>query len=79
MDLSVRKQASVRAVIVDLLIPDRCLIIEADGADRSSARDLLRDDWLTERVFRILRLQNRDILANLPTCLAASAVHAPKH
>lgn len=69
MGLSVRRQAPIGPFIVDFLIPDHRLIIEADGGGHGPHRDASRDRWLAAQGFRILRLWNRDILTNLPGCL----------
>lgn len=79
MGLSVRRQAPIGPFIVDFLIPDHRLIIEADGGGHGSSHDVERDQWLTDRGFRILRLWNRGILTDLPACLDAIAAHAPEH
>ena len=79
MGLSVRRQAPIGPFIVDFLIPDHRLIIEADGFGHGSQRDLDRDRWLAEKGFRVLRLGNHDILKNLPACLDTIAAHTPEH
>lgn len=79
MGLSVRRQAPVGPFIVDFLIPDHRLIIEADGIGHGSPRDMDRDRWLAEKGFRVLRLWNREVLTNLPGCLDAIAAATPPH
>jgi very-short-patch-repair endonuclease len=69
MGLSVRRQAPVGPFIVDFLIPEHRLIIEADGSGHGGPRDQARDLWLADHGFRVLRLWNSDIRANLPGCL----------
>lgn len=73
MGLSVRRQAPVGPFIVDFLIPDHRLVIEADGAGHRGPRDANRDHWLASRGFSVMRLWNGDILTNLPGCLDAIA------
>ncbi|MFM7335410.1 MAG: endonuclease domain-containing protein [Tabrizicola sp.] len=77
--LSVRRQAPIGPFIVDFLIPDYRLVIEADGTGHGSQRDTDRDRWLSQKGFRVLRLGNRDILTNLPACLDTIAAHTPEH
>lgn len=79
MGLSVRRQAPIGPFIVDFLIPSHRLIIEADGSGHGGLRDLQRDIWLASKGFRVIRLWNRDILANLPGCLDRIAAHTPEH
>lgn len=79
MGLSVRRQAPIGPFIVDFLIPDHRLIIEADGSGHGSLRDIERDRWLAAKGFHVLRLWNGDILSDLPSCLDAIAAHAPQH
>lgn len=79
MGLSVRRQAPIGPFIGDFLIPDHRLIIEADGSGHGSQRDIERDQWLSQKGFRILRLPNRDVLTDLPACLEAIAALAPEH
>ena len=79
MGLSVRRQAPIGPFIVDFLIPEHRLIIEADGFGHGSVRDVARDAWLASKGFRVLRLWNRDVLTNLSGCLALIAAEAPKH
>jgi very-short-patch-repair endonuclease len=79
MGLSVRRQAPIGPFIVDFLIPDHRLIIEADGIGHGSQRDIERDQWFASKGFHILHLSNRDVLTNLPGCLDAIAAQTPKH
>jgi very-short-patch-repair endonuclease len=66
MGLSVRRQAPIGRFIVNFLIPDHRLIIEADcGGQCDSARTL----WLCAKGFRVLRLLNGEVLTDLPGCL----------
>ena len=79
MRLSVRRQAPVGPFIVDLLIPEHRLVIEADGMGHGSLRDVKRDKWLAAQGFRVLRPANRDVLTNLSGCLDAIAAQTPQH
>ncbi len=79
MGLKVRRQVPIGPFIVDFLIPDHRLIIEADGAGHGSPRDGARDAWLSAQGFRVLRLWNREVLNNLPGCLDLIAAETPKH
>lgn len=68
-----------RPFIVDLLIPEHRLVIEADGMGHGSLRDVKRDKWLAAQGFRVLRPANRDVLTNLSGCLDAIAAQTPQH
>jgi len=79
MGLKVRRQVPIGPFIVDFLIPEHHLIIEADGSGDGSLRDVRRDEWLTSQGFHTRRLWNRDILTNLPGCLDLIAHDTPEH
>jgi very-short-patch-repair endonuclease len=74
MGLSVRRQAPVGPYIVDFLIPEHRLVIEADGGGHGGVRDQARDRWLADHGFRILCLGYKDIRADLPGCLERVAL-----
>ncbi len=58
-----KRQQPIGAYIVDMVCFSKRLIIEADGGQHSeSARDAVRDRWLTTSGFRILRFWNHEIL-----------------
>ena len=69
MGLSVRRQAPVGSFIVDFLIPEHRLILEADGGGHGGSADERRDHWLESHGFRVLRFWNGDVLGNLDGCL----------
>ena len=69
LGLSVRRQAPVGPYIVDFLIPEHRLVIEADGGGHGGLRDFARDQWLCAQGFTVLRFWNHDVLVNLPGCL----------
>ena len=70
------RQESVGPYVVDFICREARLIVEADGSQHAdSPHDRMRDAWLTERGYRILRFWNAEIMANtacvLDTILAA--------
>jgi very-short-patch-repair endonuclease len=64
---SFRRQAPIGPYIVDFLCPDARLIIEIDGGQHAvqTNRDAVRDAWLREQGFVVLRFWNNDVLTNL--------------
>jgi very-short-patch-repair endonuclease len=50
------------------------LIIEVDGGQHAeNARDLMRDQWLRDHNYRILRFWNNDIMSNMDGVLETIA------
>lgn len=73
-----RRQVPIGPYIVDFLCLRHRLIVEADGPFHTAERDAVRDAWLAERGFRVLRFKNSQIDAKdevLGTIL--QAVEAP--
>ena len=63
--LKFKRQEQLGNYIVDFVCFEARLIVEADGGQHAeSARDVVRDAWLTEQGFRVLRFWNSDILGN---------------
>ena len=59
-----RRQAPIGPYIVDILCADRNLVIELDGSQHdASDRDAVRDRWLQDQGYRVLRVWNNDMLA----------------
>jgi len=69
MGLKIRRQVPLGPYIADFYCAEHRLIIEADGGGHGGPRDLARDQWLAGHGFRVLRLWNSDIRANLSGCL----------
>jgi len=68
-----RRQHSVGPFIVDFYCPLENLIIEVDGSSHdnptSSANDALRDAFMKKHGLRVLRVENKSILDDLPGVL----------
>jgi very-short-patch-repair endonuclease len=59
------RQESVGPYIADFVCRESRLIIEVDGGQHATEpRDPLRDRWLTDHGYRILRFWNNDVLGN---------------
>jgi very-short-patch-repair endonuclease len=69
-----RRQAPVGPYIVDFLCLAHKLVVEADGSQHAeNRRDALRDGWLEQEGYKVLRFGNHDILAAQDSVLATIA------
>jgi very-short-patch-repair endonuclease len=69
------RQEPIGPYIVDFVCRERRLIIELDGGQHAdSQRDAVRDRWLTERRYRVLRFWNNDVMGNLEGVLETIAM-----
>lgn len=60
-----RRQSVIGRYIVDFVCYEKKLIIEVDGGQHADKRiDLVRDNWLREQGFKILRFWNNEVLGN---------------
>lgn len=60
-----KRQEQLGEYIVDFVCFGARLIVEADGGQHAENRnDAVRDAWLTEQGFHVLRFWNSDILSN---------------
>ncbi len=63
--LKFKRQEQLGDYIVDFVCFGARLIVEADGGQHAeSDSDVVRDAWLTEQGFRVLRFWNNDVLGN---------------
>jgi len=64
-----RRQAPMGDYIVDFVCHRSRLIVEVDGGvhemDHVAQRDAERDLWLARRGYRVMRLTNREVLADV--------------
>jgi very-short-patch-repair endonuclease len=70
------RQESVGPYLADFCCREAKLAVEADGSQHAeSARNAIRDAWLAERDYRVLRFWNTEVMTNrigvLDTILAA--------
>jgi very-short-patch-repair endonuclease len=77
------RQEPIGRYIVDFVCRERRLIIEVDGGQHAdNQRDAVRDKWLADHNYRVLRFWNNDVLGNmvgvLETIVTALA-EAPPH
>ncbi|MCE1235708.1 MAG: endonuclease domain-containing protein [Hyphomicrobiales bacterium] len=69
-----RRQAAIGPYVADFAWLSGRFVIELDGgqhAEERRARDEIRDAWLRERGFRVLRFWNSDVVENLDAVLEA--------
>jgi very-short-patch-repair endonuclease len=68
------RQEPVGPYVVDFLCRERRLIVEVDGGQHADSKsDLVRDQWLAEHRYRVLRFWNNDVMMNVDGVLEAIA------
>ena len=68
------RQEPIGSYVVDFIYRERRLIIEVDGGQHAdSASDRVRDQWLTEHDYRVLRFWNNDVMSNVDGVLEVIA------
>jgi very-short-patch-repair endonuclease len=77
------RQEPIGPYTVDFICRERPLMVEVDGGQHAdSQHDAVRDKWLADRNYRILRFWNNDVSRNLAGVLetiAAALAEAPPH
>ncbi len=78
------RQQPIGHYVVDFLCREKRLVIEVDGGQHDgSTKDRLRDQWLHEHNYRVLRFWNNDVMNNmngvLETIADALRAEAPPH
>jgi len=60
-----RRQQPVGKYVVDSICFEKKLIIEVDGGEHfESDRDEIRDEWVQNQGYKVLRFWNNDVLKN---------------
>src|SRR3984893_13782608 len=68
------RQEPIGPYIVDFVCREQRLIVEVDGGQHATdTRDIVRDNWLSDDGYRVLRFWNNDVLANTEGVLEAIA------
>src|SRR5215470_19713982 len=68
------RQEPVGPFIVDFVCRERRLVVEVDGGQHATdARDAVRDRWLSEQHYRVLRFWNNDVMGNIDGVLETIA------
>jgi very-short-patch-repair endonuclease len=78
------RQEPIGPYIVDFACREQRLVIEIDGGQHAtSARDVVRDRWLADHRYRVLRFWNNEVLGNIEgvweTIFATASAEAPPH
>ena len=78
------RQEPIGPFIVDLVCREQRLIVEIDGGQHATReRDAVRDQWLRDHRYRVLRFWNNDVMQNingvLETIAGAMCVERPPH
>jgi very-short-patch-repair endonuclease len=77
------RQEPIGPYVVDFVCRERQLVIEVDGGQHAeSQRDAVRDRWLGEHGYRVLRFWNNDVLGNMDGVLetiALALADSPPH
>jgi very-short-patch-repair endonuclease len=78
------RQEPIGPYVVDFICREKRLVVEVDGGQHAeSARDTVRDQWLLEHRYRVLRFWNNEVLGNIEgvwqTIFAATLAAAPPH
>ena len=62
-----RRQTPIGKYIVDFVCHEQRVIVEVDGGQHSEnvEQDFIRDKWLREQGYRILRFWNNEVLTNI--------------
>jgi very-short-patch-repair endonuclease len=72
------RQESIGPYFVDFVCREHRLVVEVDGGQHcENARDIVRNKWLRERGYRVLRFWNNDVLGNIEGVLEAIASALP--
>ncbi|HEX6487250.1 MAG TPA: endonuclease domain-containing protein [Candidatus Dormibacteraeota bacterium] len=64
-NLKFRRQHPIGPYIADYACISAKLVVEIDGPDHSPAADQIRDSWMHDRGWRVLRFDADDALTNL--------------
>jgi very-short-patch-repair endonuclease len=68
------RQEPLGRYVVDFLCREKRLVIELDGGQhQGNTKDVVRDRWLREHNYRILRVWNNDVMTNMDGVLEAIA------
>jgi very-short-patch-repair endonuclease len=68
------RQEPIGPCVVDFLCRDSRLIVEVDGGQHAESKsDLVRDQWLAEHRYRVLRFWNNDVMMNVDGVLETIA------
>ncbi len=75
-----RRQHPIGNYIVDFVCLKSHLVIELDGSQHieQASKDLIRDKWLTEQGYKVLRFYNNEFLEQIAETLEKIALECSK-
>src|SRR5208282_3327351 len=78
------RQEPIGPYVVDFVCRGKRLVVEVDGGQHAdSKRDAVRDRWLVDHRYRVLRFWHNEVLGNIEgvwdTIFAAASAVAPPH
>jgi very-short-patch-repair endonuclease len=78
------RQEPIGPYVVDFVCREKRLVIEVDGGQHATdKRDAIRDRWLADHRYRVLRFWNNEVLGNIEgvweTIFTAASAEAPPH
>ena len=78
------RQEPIGQYVVDFVCREKRLVVEVDGGQHAqSRRDAVRDRWLAQHHYRVLRFWNNEVLENIEgvweMIFAAASAAAPPH
>jgi very-short-patch-repair endonuclease len=67
LELKFKRQEPIGNYIVDFVCYEKKLITEVDGGQNNEFRgkDIIRENWLKDKGFKILRFWNNEVLKNI--------------
>jgi very-short-patch-repair endonuclease len=78
------RQQPIGPYVVDFVCREQRLVIEVDGGQHAdNKQDAIREQWLVDHRYRVLRFWNNDVLGNIEgvwdTIFTAASAEAPPH
>ncbi len=70
-----RRQVPIGPYVADFVCLDSKLIVELDGGQHGGPQDAVRQQWLEERAFQVLRFWNNEVTTNFEGVLTTIAAH----
>ena len=75
LNLKFRREGQIGDYIVDFIFYERKLIIELDGEhhnqDETKMNDIIRQNWLNDQGFTVIRFWNNEVIKNIKDLLQA--------
>jgi len=69
------RQEPIGPYVVDFVCREQRLVVEVDGGQHATdKRDAIRDQWLGDHRYRVLRFWNNDVLRNIAGVLETIAI-----